>query len=526
MADAEVLEVERSLQYRAIIEKKRRQLHTQKNTLASQKSPTKLSQTFATTAEGQKVNLKFTSADQEISVISKASSRMDHLLDKTPERSSNRLSPKTSDRKPQNRDLDTIMIDEETPRLQSLSMAPVEKPSDDVHETIDKLTKPPGATKGKKPKTTFLPEGKEKGALKKFDFARLSRSRQSSTSRASQMKIKRKTVSKSPSSKTPFTVRDRLNNQLCFLIKTYGEKHDKNSISFNGLGKILCGLGVLKHFEVSDLDINEFTINKIKVDPIKAKEEARLHDELWHFLHFYCFEDTELVAASLVKAMLRVLMTQEPDQEGIKELRATIDEYLINTGWQLDQIEEFNNYVEEEIEAAKRLPLFKIFLKFDQLKRQAAFTTPMTKISYDSPADPVSEYKQQLNKLKKAYNIKENPLTRSSLLFEGYEFTFIPDHSNKLSKPAKTGDFEDIIQRKSFSELQRETEAEHLDVAFNYPMKRAAAVERQAIEREQEDKENFNQNLVSLSDTVSARNDPVGSERVLSSTRVAEETEG
>jgi hypothetical protein len=514
MADHEVIEAERSLLYRQIIEKKRKTLGGSSISKTPDKQTKTLGQTFATTAEGHHVNLKFTAADQEISVISKASSRMEHILEKTPE-SPRRQEGQRREGDGARRDLAELVAEDDTPRLRSLRLTPTALPPDDLHDSLARLTRPPSTALSRKPKSSLLPEGGKRAKLRDFDFARLDKSRQSASARGSQLKVRRQ-ASKSPASRGVFTVRDRLHNQLAFLLKTYGEHGDKASVSYKGLGKVLCGLGVFKHFAAADMDINEFTINKVKLHPVKAKEEARLHDELWHFLRFYCYEDTELVPAALVHGLLKVFMTHDADQHGIKELKAAADDYLLDIGWQPDQIEEFNGYVEEETEAAKRLPLFKIFLKFDQLKQQKGEPQSLTRVAFDSHRDEGHEHNKQLERLKKALLVKDKPLARSTLLFEGYEFTFLPDHAPKSSRSAKTGDFEDIIQKKSFGELLRETEAEHFKVAFNAPMDRAALAERQASERDHEDKENFNYNLVVSLDSVPKRDDPAGPKGIFS----------
>jgi len=67
---------------------------------------------------------------------------------------------------------------------------------------------------------------------------------------------------------------DRLNNKLAFLLKTYASNDDKDSIDFGGLGRMLCGVGVLKYITPDDLDVFGMLSSKIKMDAPRAREEV------------------------------------------------------------------------------------------------------------------------------------------------------------------------------------------------------------------------------------------------------------
>lgn len=493
MADSASLDPDRSKLYASIIEKKRRQLAEVGAISGRHQSPQKNGNTLASTAEEPNFPLKFTAWEEDFSDISKVTEKNSKMIEKTPEPSIF----KKSFFEEKNDEISYHQAEDEAPRRPTSMLIPIERPDDNLHEAIGKLLGGADPVKSVRYSQSRLPEPKPKEPLKSFDYSRLSKSRQSSVSRAKQLKVQRKDVNLSVRSKSRPSMKDKLNNKLAFLIKTYAEKEDKESVSYTGLGKILCNLHIFKYITVADLDINELLIVKIKSNPSLAKEETALHSELWKYLSYYCFEGTEHVPAQLLKSVLQIMMSQEPDQQGIKLLKRSMDEYLFNIGWQAEQIAEFNQFIEADIEEKNSLPLFKVFLKFEELKKKPEFKSTFTKVTFDSSRDPPPNYNSGREKLKKEYNIKDNPLDRTELLFEGYEFVFLPERGKPAARSSSREEYEDIIKKQSFGDLMRETNHDHFTTAYQKPMERAKAAEELMRDREEQEKENFNMNLVS-----------------------------
>lgn len=492
MAESLTIDPDRSRLYENIIEQKRRQLAATNGLYARHQSPKKVRNTLASTAEDPQMQLKFTAWDEDLSEISKLTEKHSKLIEKTPEPSIF----KKSFFEEQNDGLSEIHGDDGAPRMPAFTLKPAEKPEDNLHEAIDKLLAGHERAKLTRVRPSGLPEPRSREPLKQFDYSRLSKSRQSSQTRAKQVQVQRKDANLSVRSKSRPCMKDKLNNKLAFLVKTYAENNDKESVSYSGLGKILCNLGILKYITVSDLEINELLIAKIKENPNLAKEETSLHSELWKYLSYYCFEGTDLVPAQLLKSVLQTMMSKTPDQQGIKDLKRSLDEYLFNIDWLSEQITEFNDYVEAEIEESNGLPLFKVFLKFEELKKKPEFKKSFTKVTFDSLKEPIVQINSGREKLKKDLDIKNKQLDRTDLMFEGYEFVFLPDRGRAAMRSSSRQEYENMIKRQSFGDLMQETQNDHFTTAYQKPMERVKVNESMMRDREEQEKENYNMNLV------------------------------
>jgi hypothetical protein len=190
------------------------------------------------------------------------------------------------------------------------------------------------------------------------------------------------------------------------------------------------------------------------------------------------------------------MISNLPEQRGIKMLKSAVHDYLYRIGWIDSDIEEFSNYIEKNLDENGHYSIIKIFSKFHELRtRELPKVEPKKK---DKTAQDVRTLKPPIDsrreRLKQNLTNWNEPMDRNSLLFDGFQFVFLPDNAPKghLEEEESTP-LAKTPGRANRITLSKVADDETYDQAFTKPLERIYRQEQRARDL---NKENINESLV------------------------------
>ena len=196
----------------------------------------------------------------------------------------------------------------------------------------------------------------------------------------------------------------------------------------------------------------------------------------------FCYEDTDLLPSLLVKKIIKSMMTHKPNKVGLSDVLDNIQEYLKGLNWRVSEIEEYLQYVDLEIEKKGKVPLIKIFSKFDELLNQDLPQLVHEKLKYESNRIEKSAFEMRREELKRKYIPEGSSAERSTILFDGFAINFLPTFDG--DEDSSGSEKENRGGRRLSRSQKRSMEIDYMDQAILKPLEKANKVEQEKLSKD------------------------------------------